>query len=176
MPNTLPPDSDIHVRVGRLEATINGLAESQTRFTDQMSDFVKEVKVGFAATHNKIDNIVDKIQTSAKTNWPAVGVMFSIIIAVLGYYVNAQVGPLHIAINNNTTAIKTIVDDIESIKNTRYTKDDAKKDNQNVTDRINEIHDAMTIHDELASEFIATQAEWRTFYDLWKRGLLKTPQ
>lgn len=176
MPNTLPPDTDIHVRVGRLEATINGLAESQTRFTDQMSDFVKEVKVGFAATHNKIDSVVDKIQSFGKTNWPAIGVVFSIVTVILGYYVNAQVGPLLTTINNNAATIKTLSDEIEKIKSNRYTAADAQKDGANINTQLTDIRDVLANHDRLATQFVATQAEWKLWYQLWSQGLLKSAQ
>lgn len=90
------------------------LSKSLTENTDRILDVVERFDKDFNAKFREVQTTVVEARNKAyetnvaagKVNYPAIGVAFAIGTAVLGYYVNSQIGDLRATVNANQTALR----------------------------------------------------------------------
>lgn len=164
---------NIDVRVSKLETNINALADNQKALTNDIRDFVKSVRQDFVELHAKIDAWSEKIASHGKINWQALAASFAICTAIVGYYVNSQIGPLNGKVDTTTALVLKMTEDINMLKDHRYTTTDADRDNAENTSQLNYLRDTLHQHDIQDSQILANQVQWETWYNLWQKGLLK---
>lgn len=93
------PSNNLGNRVSEAEQQIATLAASQRAMADKVASLASSVETGFTRTDGKIDALANKIGEMGRPRWEALGTMFAIAVAVIGWFVTSHVGPLQNAIS-----------------------------------------------------------------------------
>ncbi len=92
------PNNNLGNRVSEAEQQIATLAASQRAMAEKVTSLASSVESGFSKTDSKIDLLSSKIGEMGRPRWEALGTMFAIAVAVIGWFVTSHVGPLQNAI------------------------------------------------------------------------------
>lgn len=92
------PNNNLGNRVSEAEQQIATLAASQRAMAEKVTSLASSVESGFSKTDSKIDLLSSKIGEMGRPRWEALGTMFAIAVAVIGWFVTSHVGPLQSAI------------------------------------------------------------------------------